>query len=239
MDSFSVRMAPTIEEEMDHCTVMFGCTTMALSQRVSIYTILTETLKTIQKIILNLFLHRYIANCITPKKNEKSLEKPFSKLWTRLRNGTLPKKVENGIRKTVLNLLLNEENILANASFARNVSKVIGPIQNIVPLNANKNNVLNLIKIVKNVYASFVEMLFRLINGKPRSHVLKLAPHKDKCLQKVYDLEVEHDHCYYANGVLVSNSDAFRYAAMGIKTHGGGGGSSTDDLKAIDKYFGR
>jgi len=31
---------------------------------------------------------------------------------------------------------------------------------------------------------------------------------------KVYDLTVEHDHCYYANGLLVSNSDAFRYGAI-------------------------
>jgi hypothetical protein len=34
-------------------------------------------------------------------------------------------------------------------------------------------------------------------------------------------------------------SDSFRYAAMGIKTYGHGGGSSEDDFKAIDKYFGR
>jgi hypothetical protein len=32
----------------------------------------------------------------------------------------------------------------------------------------------------------------------------------------VYDLTVEHNHCYLANGVLVSNSGAFRYAAVGL-----------------------
>lgn len=31
----------------------------------------------------------------------------------------------------------------------------------------------------------------------------------------VYDLTVEKHHCYYANGALVSNSDAFRYLAVG------------------------
>lgn len=32
----------------------------------------------------------------------------------------------------------------------------------------------------------------------------------------VYDLTVEHHHCYLANGVLVSNSDAFRYLGMAV-----------------------
>lgn len=33
----------------------------------------------------------------------------------------------------------------------------------------------------------------------------------------VYDLTVTHHHCYYANGMLVSNSDSFRYLATGYK----------------------
>jgi hypothetical protein len=34
--------------------------------------------------------------------------------------------------------------------------------------------------------------------------------------QLVYDLTVENQHCYRANGILVSNSDAFRYLAISI-----------------------
>jgi hypothetical protein len=33
--------------------------------------------------------------------------------------------------------------------------------------------------------------------------------------EPVYDLTVPHHHCYYANGMLVSNSDSFRYMATG------------------------
>ena len=33
-------------------------------------------------------------------------------------------------------------------------------------------------------------------------------------MRPVYDLTVEHHHCYIANGLLVSNCDAFRYAAI-------------------------
>ena len=34
--------------------------------------------------------------------------------------------------------------------------------------------------------------------------------------QLVFDLTVEKHHCYWANGLLVSNSDAFRYLAQGL-----------------------
>jgi hypothetical protein len=33
----------------------------------------------------------------------------------------------------------------------------------------------------------------------------------------VYDLTVEKHHCYKANGLLVSNSDAFRYLAVAMQ----------------------
>ena len=36
-------------------------------------------------------------------------------------------------------------------------------------------------------------------------------------IQPVYDLTVERDQCYYANGILVSNSDSFRYLAIAYK----------------------
>ena len=36
-------------------------------------------------------------------------------------------------------------------------------------------------------------------------------------LSKVYDITVDKHHCYYANGVLVSNSDALRYLAVNFK----------------------
>lgn len=35
--------------------------------------------------------------------------------------------------------------------------------------------------------------------------------------EPVYDLTIEHHHCYYANGLLVSNSDALRQKAQGYQ----------------------
>lgn len=50
---------------------------------------------------------------------------------------------------------------------------------------------------------------------------------------EVYDFEVEDDHCYYANGILVSNSDAFRYLAIGIKTIGQSGKLDAEKIKEM------
>lgn len=52
--------------------------------------------------------------------------------------------------------------------------------------------------------------------GQSKGRVLKIVPIKCNLGQKVYDFEVEGDHCYYANGILVSNSDAFRYLVNGL-----------------------
>jgi phage terminase large subunit len=49
---------------------------------------------------------------------------------------------------------------------------------------------------------------------------------------KVYYDTPQHDK--HSHG-----ADAFRYAAMGIRTHGGYGGSIDDDMNALSKYWGR
>ena len=46
--------------------------------------------------------------------------------------------------------------------------------------------------------------------------------------RKVFDIEVEYDHCYYANGLLVSNSDALRYLVVGLDACLAEGQSMTD-----------
>lgn len=59
--------------------------------------------------------------------------------------------------------------------------------------------------------ASFAERLLKLIGIRQHKPVRVVAVEPLASEIEVYDLTVEHDHCYYANGVLVSNSDAFGY----------------------------
>jgi hypothetical protein len=64
--------------------------------------------------------------------------------------------------------------------------------------------------------------------GVPSDHLSRRGPNSVTSIARwqlseggvasplVYDLTVEKHHCYVANGILVSNSDAFRYLAVGI-----------------------
>ena len=45
----------------------------------------------------------------------------------------------------------------------------------------------------------------------------------------VFDLTVKKHHCYLANGLLVSNSDAFLNLAVGLRKATGGSGSIGED----------
>jgi len=52
---------------------------------------------------------------------------------------------------------------------------------------------------------------------------------KCKIPEKVYDITVDIDGCYYANGYLVSNSDSVRYMANARIQYGRGPGSMTPE----------
>jgi hypothetical protein len=54
----------------------------------------------------------------------------------------------------------------------------------------------------------------------------------------VYDLTIEIDNCYYANDYLVSNCDAFRYLAEGLKFVHGPNQSAANEISAVNAYWG-
>lgn len=74
---------------------------------------------------------------------------------------------------------------------------------------------------------------FLAINIKNKEHVLQVVLENLEDPIEVYDFEVEGDHCYYANGILVSNSDAFRYACVGIKAFGQASKLSSEQIKEM------
>lgn len=237
-DISSEKMVLTTEGTKDLYTDMFGCITTVPSQKITMFIILMETLKTIQKKISKLFHLPITANFTTLKKKELLQEKQYYLPCKKLSNGTHRKREKNGIESMEKNVLRKEKNLTVVAQIAINILKVFGLMQNFAISIANNDIVQKLKKITKTVYVWFAEKILQRINGKSPSRVVKIVPHTDKSIRKVYDLEVDHDHCYYANEILVSNSDAFRYAAVGIKAIGLGGGSIDQDVKAINTYWG-
>jgi hypothetical protein len=92
--------------------------------------------------------------------------------------------------------------------------------------------------LVSNAVSRFARLILRVPSGATsiaRWRTLDSAEGS----QWVYDLTVRSHACYQANGILVSNSDAFRYLAVGHKTaqpkqafsppryRSGGGGSGS------------
>lgn len=62
-------------------------------------------------------------------------------------------------------------------------------------------------------HAWFVSAISRFMSTLRPERVVKIAPVRLPTTRCVYDLTVEGDGCYYANGILVSNSDSFRVLA--------------------------
>lgn len=76
-------------------------------------------------------------------------------------------------------------------------------------------------RTIPSVCALFAGLFLRLINTVLPERVVRIVPLNYEAKSKdVYDLTVENDHCYYAEGILVSNShpaDSFRHLAQAYR----------------------
>lgn len=68
-------------------------------------------------------------------------------------------------------------------------------------------------------------------SATPIAELRRYAPDSETL---VYDLTVEKHHCYFANGVLVSNCDGFRYIAMWLPEMDSGASHDYEEPEAPD-----
>ena len=198
-----------------------------------------KILKIIKSKILNLFLFPNICHFILPcQKEKKSLENGYTKLWNMQKFGMQVQLESNGIK--------NMQKIvdLENSAFQRFVSfakKIIWPkciIKNTAQMDVKQKLDINQELITKKENVKSVKKYLSVINMLSKERVLNVAPLNLQTTQKVYDFEVETDHCYYANGILVSNSDAARYLAIAVKRFvDAKDGPDDDEVERLkDKY---
>lgn len=199
------------------CTDMFGSKSADQFPKVGMFTIsmVTSTitgLKTWSACLQKNIFH--IMNGL--KIALKKLENIWTKLDTSRKNGTLHlkalpgiKKMENFLTKT-LYLLLKNVNIVRIILKQKNQDTSI----NIVQTHASQptGEQTNLITFIKRVH--FAIMNFTQVNTPKQKLVID---HVDKILvgksMDVYDLTIENQHEFFADGILVSNCiDAIRYA---------------------------
>lgn len=202
--------------------VKSGSIIKAKSLKNTIFTILMEINQTIQSKILNLFPILTTCECTCLPKSEKNypeniLEKPLKPQ----RDGIAVRQGLNGIVSTE-NTVSIRKNLWKNLAITVvNYIKQFSIIQNIVLQHVNQPLEENQEKITRKGNAKFVSPSLSVIDMKQKKHALRVV---EQCLdieKEVYDLTVENDHCYFANGFLVSNSnysDCFQYMTQAV-TH--------------------
>jgi ethanolamine transporter EutH len=89
--------------------------------------------------------------------------------------------------------------------------------KNIVLSIVNMLRLWLLKRIMKNAFVVFAKLYTVVINTMLQKHVVKSV--QVYCVQEqkeVFDLTIDIDNCYYANGYLVSNCDCIRYLALSL-----------------------
>lgn len=134
-------------------------------------------------------------------------------------NGTEVKKESNGIESTVKEsqLTCNQENLRACIA-EKSSGKSQLEVSNSALISANQHGEESKDLTTKQESVKSAEKNLLLTNTQKQEHVV---PHvlasvqvKQKRQSEVYNLMIDEVHEYIANGIMVSNCDAFRYSTM-------------------------
>lgn len=245
MEKGLVGMDSTLREESD-LQGMYGDTKTEKSLLNTTSIIWTKTQETIPSRTLNAYLNL----SIYPKKqkqtsgSEAKKTKPcLERMEKRQRIGTRAKKEESGIQlmERLHGEIKKTSQKLALAADV-NISLHSHMHQNTVPTNARPRSGIGLKSTTIQEVVSTAPKNFDVTSMQKLSRVQRIVPLNLQTSQKVYDFRVHRDHCYYANGILVSNSDSLRYSCVSIKNDLCGSADTMNDEKAdqlYNKYFPR
>jgi hypothetical protein len=150
-----------------------------------------------------------------------------------LSNGTEATQAGNGTATMRAEVLPSESPKLPFASVvAESTVPTSQPARSSALITAANRLVSRLERIAKNALAWSVEQSFRVSDSILPERVAQVVQVDCKASPRpVYDLTVERDHCFYANGVLVGNCDALRHLAVQFRFGAIGGEYIGDDRK--------
>jgi len=201
------------------CITKYGNSTMVKEKVDITYITLMEILGIIELKILKKLKQTNIYQNIQKKELKKILNGLRNLLKRELKhqkNGINQKKVKNGIKNTQENITLDISHmvnqivkyVLVNLKRKLNHKDFA---QTNVNLNSEEIQVQTMLKeIVLNVE-------IYLLQTNIQKQKLVDVSESEVGYEEVYDLEVEDIHEYFANGLLVHNCDATRYAALYLK----------------------
>lgn len=218
---------------------LFGQSIMGQFQKVITFIILMEIQKTTPLIILNVFRQKSILANIYQMKEKKDQEQAYIKRWSMQKYGILQKKGLSGIGNMLKKLVSG--NLINFLKFVMSVRKnilALFTIKNFVLIAAKQKKEPDLEKITLKENAKYVQENLYAIDMLKDQRVqrnVQLNYHDKPVI--VYDLEVEYDNCYYANGLLVSNCDAMRYLSVSQNKAQQKKMSEEEADRLEDKYF--
>jgi hypothetical protein len=210
------------------CTALYGSGLWVVSRQGSMSTTRTATWKTMLSKILSLFPVQSIADCIMPK--EKSLI---------LAGGSMVQSSDKLEQGSGINPLKEEPGTVNTVKKAGRIEKRFQGTATIAVLNTN-----TWLDRLKSVLGFAVKPVSQQLDGKQEPTMLTgPAPFADlfspstgtekpkpvvwlarkryfQNTARVYDLTVDDQHQFYANGILVHNcGDAFGYLLLGGGEH--------------------
>jgi hypothetical protein len=200
---------------------LFTSTSTEKSKMDITFITLMKTLETTISAICNL-LKKANIYLITQKKMKilEEVEKLLNLLLQKLQNGIKVKKGLNGINNTQLDAILEKTTVKnMNVKFVEPNTFQKQNTENFAQIIANLNLEELTKQILKNVNVKSVLEDIESINILETLHVQQVVELNTEDKIRVYDFTVENDHCYFANDLLVSNSDGFRYLCNAYKKY--------------------
>ena len=172
----------------DSCTDTCGNSTMVIYQKGLLSTIKTMIEVIMISLIWSLCLPLSILRCIVNKVN-----------------GSVVKKISNSLQVCVKKLL--------NGIKAKKEESGIECMQRSAILATKSMEK----EFVNGVEKSLSQRLLNKNSVVPTTKITLICVEREKEKRPVYNITVKDHHCFFANGILVSNCDAFRYFAEVVR----------------------
>jgi len=207
----------TVNEDLDISIEIFGSSIIEKYPRECIYITKAGMSTTTALIISNAYqlLNTYPSMLKIFQKIKKNYENLTVIEYVRLqKNGITLLKEKNGTENMQNHQLLNQskENLYVN-NVSKNTLLQKKQCQNFVAINVKVSGEETITLIMRKDYVNDVLQNLELINIPKKPIVQSLVQEKPIGMQKVYNIHVEANHQYFAEGFLVHNSmDAQRYA---------------------------
>jgi hypothetical protein len=205
------------------CTAMCGSSTVGQYQAITTYTTKMKTKQTTISKISGALSHQSIFHFMQNNGTKETLfsqKKISTEQGTRLQSGMAVERVLSSTKNLALYLGRASKKSHSNALGAARNTKVTPSTQGkaFVQCHAKVQLGKHQVSMTSIALVAFASQCLKLINIAKRKHVLRVVEVKRLAGQeRVYDLTVDEAHCFYANGVLVSNcADAEQYMALGF-----------------------